>query len=215
MLACQWRHLNRLLEEDAFGPETVQELLDKRSDPNLVKPDTKCTALFFAVKYADLHTVEVLIAGGAMVSARDAWGRTALVNATERCLPGVIPLLLSKGLSAREGIEREEKEGRKVNAAEIMMLANETSMISWQNMGPPDRDAYILGFQQLLQAGATLSGMAKEVALRFRNSTPEDPSIAHFQQGCMVTDYKFALAREAFPVDALMAPKTKEKSTKK
>ena len=196
MLACQWKWLNQLKGEHAFSPQTVQLLLDRRSDPNLVRPDTKVTALFFAVKYADLRTVEILLAGGAILSARDHVGRTALVSAVERSLPGVVPLLLSKGLDAREEVD----EHVKVNAAELMIISDENAFTSWQNMGPPDKDAYVLGFKQLMQAGATLGGQAREVALLFRNSTLvlEDPSVRRFQK-CMLTDYKFTLVREAFP----------------
>lgn len=79
----------------------IKWLLDQGANPNVVAPDSKCTALLKAVESgsddACKECVSLLVAHGAHVNARNKWKNSALHVAAFRGLVKTCELLLSNG----------------------------------------------------------------------------------------------------------------------
>ena len=164
MAACQRDHYNKQFGCHLTRLQVAKLVGNPRVDVNFANPTTGVTALFFAVKYTDLVTVDLLLEAGANPLARDTNGRTALKNAVERACPEIVARLLQLGCSANERIDPlmwEEpgdmtKNAILCNAAETLILGSQSSFISWQSLGPPSSTDLVSTFHLLLRAGAKL-----------------------------------------------------------
>ena len=103
-----------------------------------MRKDNKVTALFLAVKYADLTTVDLLLNSHADVAARDCEGETAMNNVTDIGDAGILEHLLQHGLSVTERENRlntmDENGNLQLvlmkNPAEKMLFVNNPDLIS-------------------------------------------------------------------------------------
>lgn len=162
MVACQWKNFNSHLGTE-FSSDTVAALLNAGSDPNIACPDNGVTALFFAVKYTDIKTVDLLLNAQADVQARDRpLGRSVLFNATETCDLDIIARLLERGVDPAERSDRVRAGAGEItiNVAEKMLIVSPESYTSWKLIGPPPIMSLVRAFERMLLGGATLGDTA-------------------------------------------------------
>jgi ankyrin repeat protein len=76
--------------------ETVELLLDKGADPNMVGNDGT-TALMTAIISGDIEIVELLLDKGAHTNIVNTYGQTALISAAWYGHSGIVELLLDRG----------------------------------------------------------------------------------------------------------------------
>lgn len=188
MIAAQWKNWNHQFQTSSFSADMVEALLLVGADPNAQCRSTGVTALFFAVKYADVHTVELLLDNKADLHHRDSvHGKTCLYNAAEHADARILRLLLSRGLSASDRlcvITRISAPTEKMaaNAAECMLLADQRRYLSWHIFGAPSLDRWANAFVLLLSAGAPLGPPAMALVsavAQSRHSPPSFPCTPH------------------------------------
>ena len=115
----------------------------------------------FAVKYAYLETVDLLIQHGIDVRHRDQFGRTCLLNALEHPNPLIIRRLLEY-LPATETIPAESEDGTLVVQKSLVdalldFVVSQSPVISWVNLGTPRDEDIIVALLLLRQRGVKLT----------------------------------------------------------
>lgn len=93
ILLSQWKQLHYAY--GFLGADDFVEISVKLgADVNVRLPSNRVNSLFFAVKYASIHSVNLLIDAGIDVHARGIFGRTCLWNALEYPNPDILLRLL-------------------------------------------------------------------------------------------------------------------------
>ncbi|KAG7356318.1 ring finger domain containing protein [Nitzschia inconspicua] len=165
--ACQWK----FFRVKAYWPaesELIGMILKAGGVERVNNPlRNGANPLFFAVKYADLKGVDMLLDAGLTVDHRDAEGRTALKNALEHPQPPIIERLLEH-LPATETItayEIDTSSGLQtgntfhINLIEWMVeqLYCDYTIVSWVNLGPPPPDNIIEAIHLMQKKGCHFS----------------------------------------------------------
>ena len=142
-------------------------------------------ALFFAVKYATLETVDYFLQKGVDVNQRDQFGRTCLYNALEHPDPPILRRLLQY-LPATETIPSERPGGGggsfQISLLDALLnfVTSMNPIISWVNLGEPRADDLLDALMLLRQGGARLTELGSGYSLKamgFAFTTSDHPQI--------------------------------------
>ena len=143
---------------------------------NAENPSNGATAIFFAVKYSSLRTVQMLLEQGATIDHRDNYGQTIWKNAVEFPDLEVIDFLLRRYADdipvVRDRVKvRHQSTGKSYTfTLPDHMLGLYMGMlpttdtpdmwmpVSWRVMGCPDNEILGTALLRVMQAGARLSG---------------------------------------------------------
>ena len=128
------------------------------------------TAIFFAVKYGDIVTVDLLLEAGADVHTRDRYGQTCIKSAIEHPQPAIIerlcsmilPETITESIALRKSLLFGDKIMVPPGASTLpdfmlKLLFAPTEPITWQVKGVPKVDDYVISLLRLMQHGARFS----------------------------------------------------------
>jgi len=173
ILLSEWKQL-RKLHGYRGGDDFIEIAIKLGADVNARFPGNGINALFFAVKYASIHGVNLLIDAGIDVQAKDIGGRTCLYNTLEYPDPQILTRLL-EFLPVTETFLTYENPGgvgaiKKFTAADQLLnfftpgsfdLAtnqrNGNMPVSWMLMGRPSAENLAQAFVIVLRKGATFT----------------------------------------------------------
>jgi len=169
-----------------FTDDIVCLVLKAGADPNGIRPDNQTSALFFAVKYASLKAVDMLLEAGANIHHHDNFGRTCLINALQYPNPAILRRLLEH-LPATEmdQFTLQRTGGNLVfpaSAADMLLnyVWGDPSPIPWLIMGAPAVDDICEALILLLQKGGRLTAQGSEMSIEsigLSISNPNHPQL--------------------------------------
>ena len=145
-----------------------------------------CSALFFAVKYGNHETIQLLVHAGADTHMHDIYGQSAWKNAVEYANPAIIQALIQLGVSVDEKIETTGRDaataGRQYQTIPDFMLHQFISTssgspsgdpFSWFLFGIPTLEDYAVSLIRLLQAGAHFSTIDMGLSVCVHAASPQ------------------------------------------
>lgn len=165
---CQFRFLNCKLGCN-LTEDVVKLVLRAGANPNATLPSNQTSAIFFAVKYANVKSVDMLLQAGANIQQKDVFGRSCLYNALEYPNPLIIRRLLEH-LPATEMFPSSTPDGEEeflISTADTLLsfVTAENSPIPWTNLGDPSVNDLQEAFILIRQQGARLTERASSYPL--------------------------------------------------
>ena len=172
MWLCQYKYLKAQFNYHG-GDDMVALALAAGADIS-VTVSNGCNALFFAVKYSSVRTVELLLDAEIKFDKRDCYGQTVWKNAVERPDLNIIKVLLERCNSVIPVAEVKFKGGDPRGGPipiwtlpEMMIdtyagilsvnTQSDTVPISWRLLGAPKVDDLATALVRVLHAGARFS----------------------------------------------------------
>ena len=181
ILVCQWKLLRKTFGFQ--GDDDLVEIVLKLGANVNDRLGNGTNALFFAVKYGTIRTVDLLLNAGINIRAVDQFGRTCLYNALEHPQPDILERLLQT-LPATEIF----RAGPHRSAADVL-LENFTAVVhdgpirramptSWLVLGRPSVDNIARTLAMVLQKGSEFTN-AKTLSLAYSG----------FERQCGIAEY--------------------------
>lgn len=155
---CQWKQL-RVKAFWTAESELVDMVLKAGANANQTLEGNKINPLFFAVKYGDLKTVDLLLKADCKIDHKDYFDRTCLLNALEHPQPPIIERLLEH-LPATETVTLTTEDGSAMRFTMADVVVNSSwisTNISWAILGPPPPNCINEALFLVRQNGARFS----------------------------------------------------------
>jgi hypothetical protein len=209
MIACQGKSWNKVAGAN-LSNEHVRAIVAAGAEVNFRRPDNGVSALFSAVKYGDIETLEILLQAGADVKFQDVHGKTAMINAVEQANVAIVQRLLHEGLSAQDtasAVNGSSGDLEYFNAAEFMLMQHDVKgCLSWRTMGPPKVTDYAAVFVTLLRAGARLSARTLEFAGFYLQASKNPDYFDQIPGSAHEKQLRIAVAKVAIGIGRIQIP---------